>query len=1156
MREELARFREYIYDSSVSLKDRSFMVFSVMVLGALFAAVPCGMLVDEPISSTISSLIGALVFLVFVIYAYKKKKIAQAKIVICIVLIFFFLPAMFFTNGGVYSGTPVWLLMGTVYIVLILEGKLKLFMFIAESVILIVCWIIGYLYPDTITTFSRKGSYLDSIVAVLLVGVVIYVLLTFQHKLYDRENELARKKTEEVEELNRSQSRFFSSMSHEIRTPINTVLGLNEIILRQEDASEEIKKDARNIQGAGKMLLALINDILDFSKIEAGRMDIIPVEYSVANLVSEMVNMIWMKAEQKGLEFKVDIDPDIPEALYGDEVRIKQILINMLNNAVKYTQSGSVRFHMESEQLDEDNIILTITISDTGMGIIPEAIPHLFDAFIRVDEENNRFIEGTGLGLSIVKQLVDLMHGEITVSSVYTKGSAFTVTLPQKTASARRIGNLEISEGASASSTRKFEHSFFAPDARILIVDDNEMNLEVESKLLEGTEMVIDLAGSGRDALELTLSRKYDAIFMDHIMPEMDGIACYEEIRSQKGGLNKTTPIVVLTANAGSENKTLYKETGFNAYLVKPVSGVQLEEIMISLLPEEKIRRNENVELSGGTMNTASGYSRKKPVCITTCSMSDLPESVVREQQIGVIPFSIKTDNGLFWDGEEAVGDELIRYINEGGDTALSEAPTVEEFMKFFADQLQKAHHLIHITVTSGMGEEYNRAVQAARAFDNVTIVDSQMLSTSTGMLVLIACRLADQGLSVEKIVEELETARKRIHCSFVVANTDFLTKRGFMSQRMNRTFKSLWIRPILKMKNNKASVDRLVMGNLRQCYEVYIKRALPKKVNPDRDILFITYADVSEENLLWIEDIIKKRASFDRIVIKKASAAISANCGPGTVGIQYMDEGDTHYNLSRFLPEEEVYDDDQDIEEIEDTLETLEDTLETLEDILGDSSELVSPWISGDSAMAAEPVEEEEEKWYDSIEGLDLKTALKNSGSEATFKKILEIFYESADQKKDEIVGFYNSEDWENYTVKVHALKSSARLIGAMELSEEAAGLEAAGKSSDITYIRNNNDRVMEIFEDVRDKLDGLFRDSKEMEDARPVAEDFIMDGFFDMVKEAVDEMDYNKVEEAFRELEDYAIPEKDREVFDKIKASFDIIDYDGMNRALEERL
>ncbi len=823
--------KEFIYDPSIDLKDRCFMLFSVAALCALFAAVPCGLIMHEPLTATISTLVGALFFAFYVSIAFKKNKIERARIVISVILIVVFLPIIFFTNGGVYGGAPVWMLLACLYVVMTLDGKMQLYMSMLNVLVLIVCWVVGYYFPSLVTEYSREGNYFDTIVAIIIVSNVAVIMIGFQTRMYVRENELAADKSKELEELNRAQSRFFSSMSHEIRTPINTVLGLNEIILRQEDASDEIRKDARNIQGAGKMLLALINDILDVSKIEAGKMDIVPVAYDVPSLLSEIVNMIWLKAEEKGLEFKVDIDPNVPQTLFGDEVRIKQILINLLNNAVKYTMEGSVSLHMECEREGDSSVRLNIVIEDTGMGIKPEALPHLFDTFKRVDEEKNRYIEGTGLGLSIVKQLVELMDGEISVNSVYTQGSSFSVSLRQGISSDKAVGDINISNLGDIAGGDRFEHLFKASDASVLIVDDNEMNLEVESKLLEGTGLMVELAKSGSEALEMSLKKHYDIIFMDHLMPEMDGIECFGKMRKQEGGLNRGVPVIVLTANAGSENMELYNNAGFDGYLVKPVSGKQLEEMIITHLPENKIVLNNSGEMTGASISTAGSYSRKKPVVIATSSMCDLPHLVLEEMQIDTIPYTVSTSEGVFYDNIDIDSEELVRYMQDPSKFVTSDPPTEDELIDFFSAELKKAHHVIYITLTTGSSREYGRALKAADTFENVHVVNSECLSSATGIMVMVAARLAEQKMPVEKILTELEEVKDLIRCSFVIRSTDVMARRGHLSPFMNNMLKSLWLRPMLRMKNDKLGVGRLLFGSEKRCYEKYIKHALTYNV-------------------------------------------------------------------------------------------------------------------------------------------------------------------------------------------------------------------------------------------------------------------------------------------------------------------------------------
>lgn len=1127
------RVNSYLFDSSIYIKDRTFVLFTSLELMALLLNAVAAVILGDPLTSVLASLMGVAVGVVILIILVRMDKIKVAKITIALVLVLFLRPAAFFTKGGVDNGTMVMMLLGSYYLIMVLDGVFRIVICLIDTSLLVTCGVIAYHHPEYLTAYYRKSNYTNSFVQYIIGLVVLTILISFWTRILQKETRLAEEKTKELEELNRSQNRFFSSMSHEIRTPINTVLGLNEIILRQEDASEEIKKDARNIQGAGRLLLALINDILDVSKIEAGKMDIVPVDYNVSSLLSEIVNMIWLKAEEKGLKFEVDIDPGVPEVLFGDEVRIKQILINLLNNAVKYTKEGSVSLHMECETGDGRDALLKINVSDTGMGIKPDALPHLFDTFQRVDEEKNRYIEGTGLGLSIVKQLVELMEGEITVNSVYGQGSIFSVTLKQGISSDNRIGDISISGIGSMSGQEKFQHSFHAPDARILIVDDNEMNLQVEEKLLDGTGMVVDLAMSGAEALKKTLQFRYDVIFMDHLMPEMDGIDCFENIRSQKGGLNQNTPVVVLTANAGGENIELYNNTGFDGYLVKPVSGRQLEDMLMVHLPAEKVISIAGSEMTGSRLNTASGYTKKKPVIIATSTMSDLPQNIVKELQISIIPYTVITNEGVFYDNIDIDSEELVRYMADKTKMADSEPPTEEALTAFFAGELMKAHHLIYITLTTGSSREYGRAVRAAESFENVTIVNSEMLSSATGILVMIAARLAQQGLPVEKIVSELEEAKQYIRCSFVIKSTDIMARRDRISPMMNSLLNALWLRPFLRMKKDKLGVGGLLFGSDRNCYGKYMDHALPATVFPDTSFIFITYAGMSEEELMWVEKKVRERVDFDNIIFQKASAGISSNCGEGTFGLLYLVKGNRNYNFESLfakLKEQEKFD-EYDEEETENT---------------DDTESLTSDEMPGEAADESIS----ETKWYEEIPGIDPEAAVKNSGSEEAFLSVLKIYYDSYEVKSGEIQKFFDSEDWENYTIKVHALKSSSRLVGAIQLGNDAEAMEMAGKERDTGYITAHHEALMNEYRTI---IDALTPELGVADDRPDIPADMLKDAYAGL-SEFAEAMDYELAKMVTDSVKEYRLPEDDSERFVRLGECLSRLDWDGIKEILKE--
>ncbi|MCR4780433.1 MAG: response regulator [Ruminiclostridium sp.] len=386
-----------------------------------------------------------------------------------------------------------------------------------------------------------------------------------------------------------AKSAFLSNMSHEIRTPINAVLGMNEMVLR-ECTDSNILTYSENIRAAGTTLLGLINDILDFSKIEAGKMEIIPVDYDLAETLTALVNMIRPRAENKGLTVVTDFDPNIPKYLHGDEIRLKQVITNILTNAVKYTEKGSVTFRMSFRKLekDPDSIMLTVAVRDTGIGIKQEDMSKLFSEFERIEEKRNRTVEGTGLGMSITKSLLGMMGSALKVESVYGAGSVFSFELKQSVIKWTPVGNYETSCRSSISEHKKYREKFTAPDARVLVVDDTHMNLVVFQSLLKQTNVQIDTAESGDEGIVLALKNKYDIIFLDHMMPNKDGIETLKELKAAESGPNLDTPMICLTANAISGAREKYISAGFDDYLTKPIDSAKLEDMMYEYLPADK----------------------------------------------------------------------------------------------------------------------------------------------------------------------------------------------------------------------------------------------------------------------------------------------------------------------------------------------------------------------------------------------------------------------------------------------------------------------------------------------------------------------------------------------------------------------------------------
>ena len=417
--------------------------------------------------------------------------------------------------------------------------------------------------------------------------------LSATKKVAEKAKEEAERAKEIAQQANRAKSDFLANMSHEIRTPINAVLGMNEMILR-ESTNSKILEYASDIKQAGSMLLSLINDILDFSKIESGKMDIIPVDYDLGILLGDTIDMIRSRAEEKKLQLELKIESNTPVHLHGDEVRLRQIITNILTNAVKYTPEGKVTLTVSGKKVSEESVQLFMSVKDTGIGIKEEDMGRLFDSFQRVDESRNRNVEGTGLGLSITMRLLNLMGSRLEVKSTYGEGSDFYFYLEQKQLDDEVIGDdvlkyYENEKGKNSISTEQF----YAPDAKILVVDDNEMNIKVFLGLLKNHGMQIDTAMSGKECLALIEKNAYHIIFMDHQMPEMDGVETLRRIRELQNNRSKDAVIIILTANAVSGAREMFLEEGFADYLSKPIIAVQLEKMIQKYLPEELLLKND-----------------------------------------------------------------------------------------------------------------------------------------------------------------------------------------------------------------------------------------------------------------------------------------------------------------------------------------------------------------------------------------------------------------------------------------------------------------------------------------------------------------------------------------------------------------------------------
>ncbi len=430
-----------------------------------------------------------------------------------------------------------------------------------------------------------------------------------QRKEY--ETKVLKLEKDAADEANKAKSNFLANMSHEIRTPMNAILGMDEMILRETD-DQKIRKYATDIHSAGKTLLSIINDILDLSKIESGKMELVPVDYDFASVLNDVVNMTMTKARDKGLAYDLNVDPNIPSILHGDEIRIRQVILNITNNAIKYTEEGGIKVDVGFDRKPD---MLMIQVTDTGIGIRDEDMDKLFSSFQRLDETRNRNVEGTGLGLNITRQLAEMMGGSIDVKSEYGKGSVFTVRIPQEAVDETPIGDYTERLEKSREQKDEFVPKLVAPRAKILIVDDNEMNLEVITELLGESKIRTRVALSGNECIEMVKKESFDVILLDQMMPGMSGTQTLEIMR--KENLADGTPIIALTADAIMGARESYIKEGFNDYLSKPVVYADLESLLIRYIDPALIESaGDHIADEPGTGERTKKEDKDKPLVL------------------------------------------------------------------------------------------------------------------------------------------------------------------------------------------------------------------------------------------------------------------------------------------------------------------------------------------------------------------------------------------------------------------------------------------------------------------------------------------------------------------------------------------------------------
>lgn len=505
----------------------------------------------------------------------------------------FAIVAMYGLIPGEHNRLTDMFLAAAVVVSLYQKMELNIFMLISTIVYYLYMVLAGRYISQT-GSFDVSETILDLLI-ILIGSLMLLVVIAWNKQLQVR----LKQKAEEAETAANSKSAFLANISHEIRTPLNAILGMNELVLR-ESRQPHIKEYAMYIKNSGKSLLTIISDILDLSKIESGKVYLVNENYSLSSLVEDVERSIQKRIMEKGLELKIYVEPELHENLKGDEVRIKQIIMNLLTNAVKYTEKGEVRLYITGTVVDNKQD-LTIEVSDTGIGMRSEDMDKLFTNFERLDLKRNRSVEGTGLGLPITKNLLVAMGGDITVSSVYGEGSTFTATVGQEIVNEEQIGDYRKKYKEKLHHEVRYHESFHAEDARILVVDDNEVNLKIVVGLAKNTKLQVDTALSAAEGLKLIRQHSYQLLLIDHMMPEMDGIEMLQHVKTMDGGIYKDIPAVAITANALSGAKQTYLDAGFCGYLSKPIDPERFEQIIKDNLPQEYV-----TECGDGNGDTAT----------------------------------------------------------------------------------------------------------------------------------------------------------------------------------------------------------------------------------------------------------------------------------------------------------------------------------------------------------------------------------------------------------------------------------------------------------------------------------------------------------------------------------------------------------------------
>ncbi len=799
-------------------------------------------------------------------------------------------PMVFFCCGGVRSGSNCWLAMGIIYIFLVYRGKPMVIYLLLTGVVDLACYVVAYIHPEYVRTLNSELSvYIDSAFGMIAVGVTAGMIFTFRRAGYAKESAMAMKQRNEIDRINASRERFYANFSHEIRNPINAIVGLNELNLRVS-TDEQVTKNSQAIARSGKLLLSIVNDIMDLSQIENHSMQLSLAPFNSASVFTELMEMINKRASDKGLTLKLESDPELPKILIGDERRIVQIVLNLLTNAVKYTEEGGVTVRVTSEKIGNNRVGIRISVSDTGIGIEKKNIEHLFETYSQFDRESNSKIEGNGLGLPIAYELTSLMGGKLTVDSVYGQGSTFTADLTLGFEGDEVIGGStyeEISRGSGVNSA--YVRSFEASRAKILVVDDDAQNRSIISGLLKDTKVEVTEAGSGEEALKLTALNEYQVILVDYLMPGMTGTEVLEAIRTQSGGKCRESSIIALTGanlDGRMHNNVLYD---FDMVLTKPVEYTVLENAIADSLPKELIDyRAENKAVA--VSFTSVMAKRKRRIRITTESICDIPEDLIKKYDIGIMYLYIKTSKGRFMDTIEIDSSDLMGKLTESKSEVVPDGATVKEYEDFFGKELESSEEIIHLSFSSKMGESCGRAMEAAKSFSHVTVIDSGQISSGLGLMAIIASGWAMSERSVDAICADIRKLSKNIELSFLLPSAAIYAEYGRMAKKRGEIYDALNIHPAISISGGKLTQVRAYHGDMDKVISKHIKTTLALAGRMDRRVpVIVTHVGLAPRTQNNILRQMKRAIPENMLVLTKSSVSSAGNIGKGGVGIAFL---------------------------------------------------------------------------------------------------------------------------------------------------------------------------------------------------------------------------------------------------------------------------